>query len=140
MSAASGGAAAIAAAAAAEAQRLMQEEEEEMTPYSPRDLAEDWEFKILRSNMSAFRNPARLRAILDEESRGGWVLVEKFDDCRIRLKRPVGAKVMIEDDLASSYDPYRTNVGAGQATIVWIALACGFLCLIFIFGVIALTH
>ena len=81
----SAGAGAAAAAAAAELQR---QEEEEMTPYTTKDLAEGWEFKIVRSNMGAFRKPEKLRAILDEESRGGWTLVEKFDDCRIRLNAP----------------------------------------------------
>ena len=59
-----------------------------MTPYNTQDLAEGWEFKILRSNFREFRNQEKLRAVLDEEKRGGWTLVEKFDDQRIRLKRP----------------------------------------------------
>ena len=42
---------------------------------------------------ATFRNPAKMRAILDEENRrGGWVLVEKFDNHRIRLKRPARDK------------------------------------------------
>ena len=88
----------------------LEQEEEEMTTYGPGDLAGDWEFKILRSVTSGFRNPERLRAILEEERRGGWVLVEKFDDARIRLKRPAGAKV-VAGDFADGYDPYRTNLG-----------------------------
>ena len=73
------GAGAAAAAAAAEMQR---QEEEEMTPYSAKDLDDGWEFKILRSNFAAFRNQEKLRAVLEEEKRGGWILVEKFDDQR----------------------------------------------------------
>jgi hypothetical protein len=103
-----------AAAAAAEMQR---HEEEEMTTYTPKDLAEDWEFKILRSNFGTFRNPEKLRAVLDEESRGGWMLVEKFDDCRIRLKRPAGTK-LIQGDFEDGYDPYRTSVGMSQGALV----------------------
>src|SRR4051812_11893968 len=121
-----GAAAAAAAAAAAEMQRL---EEEHMTPYGAKDLGEDWEFKILRSNFATFRNPARLRAILDEEKRGGWSLVEKFDDQRIRLKRPAGTK-LVEGDFAEGYDPYRTNVGMSQQAIAMI-IVCA------VFGVIA---
>ena len=83
------GAGAAAAAAAAEMQR---QEEEEMTPYTEKDLAEGWEFKILGPTSAAFRKPEKLRAILEEESRGGWTLVEKFDDTRIRLKRPSAAR------------------------------------------------
>jgi hypothetical protein len=101
------------AAANAQRRRLMQEEEE-MTDYTPKDLAEGWEFKILRANTAVFRKPERLRAILEEEKRGGWTLVEKFDDNRIRLKRPVSLKV-VEEDLADGYDPYRTRVGLSDS-------------------------
>ncbi len=113
------GGAAAAAAAAAEMQR---QEEEEMTPYNEKDLAEGWEFKILRSNYATFRKPDRLRAILDEEKRGGWTLVEKFDDSRIRLKRPAGGKV-VQGDFDDRYDPYRTTVGMGQGGLVMAVLA-----------------
>lgn len=47
-----------------------------MTPYSEKDLAEGWEFKILRSNMRAFRNPENPKKYLEEEGRARWVLVE----------------------------------------------------------------
>src|SRR5688572_17735489 len=50
MSAASSGAAAAAAAAAIA--RRHREEEESMTGYTHTDLAQDWEFKILRSSTS----------------------------------------------------------------------------------------
>ena len=108
-----------AAAAAAAAQRL-REEEEEMTAYSPRDLADDWEFKIVRSAMSTFRNPEKLRAMLEEEARAGWVLVEKFDDQRIRLKRPAHAKQL---DGKLDFDPYRTQVGTADAKAALFVLA-----------------
>jgi hypothetical protein len=115
--------AAGAAGAIAAAEAFRQVEEEEMTPYSDKDLAEGWEFKILRSAMGAFRKPEQLRAVLDEEKRGGWILVEKFDDTRIRLKRPAGAK-LTEADLAEGYDPYRTTVGpsAERQALVIVAV------------------
>ena len=52
-------------------QRYRRQEEEEMTSYSSKDLAEGWEFKIVRSNFAAFRKPEKLRAVLDEEKRAG---------------------------------------------------------------------
>ena len=107
------------AAAAAEQQRLMQQEEEEMTPYSADDLAGDWEFKIVRSAMGGFRKAAFLQQVLDDESRAGWVLVEKFDNSRIRLKRPARAR---ERDGKLDFDPYRTDAGVSQNAI---ALAIG---------------
>ena len=113
-----------AGAAAAAAAELRRQEEEEMTPYSDKDLAEGWEFKIVTASMGAFRKPDQFRAILEEEKKGGWVLVEKFDDCRIRLKRPAGAKVT-EGDFADGYDPYRSWVGptAEQRTRIILGVA-----------------
>src|SRR4051794_14114184 len=98
------------AAAAAARRRREQQEEEIMSSYNQRELAEDWEFKILRANTAIFRKPERLRAILEDEKRGGWVFVEKFDDKRIRLKRPASVN-SVEQDFSSNYDPYRTQVG-----------------------------
>src|SRR5438105_736843 len=109
---AAGGAAAGAAAAAAAAKLQEEhEEEEEMTPYSPKDLSDDWEFKILRSVNAKFRDPLWLHAVLQEEGRAGWVLLEKFDDSRIRLKRPRSATAR---DAALGFDPHRTWIGMSQ--------------------------
>jgi hypothetical protein len=110
---------AIAAAAAAEAARLRNQEEEEMTQYSEKELAEGWEFKILRSNLNAFRKPENLQRYLEEEGRAGWVLVEKFDDGRIRLKRPAGVQ---RADAPLNFDPYRTQVGTSSTTIVLVVV------------------
>jgi hypothetical protein len=80
------------AAAAAAAKRRREEEEEHMTPYTARDLDENWEFKILRSASGAFKDPAVMQRYLAEEVQAGWTLVEKFDNSRIRLKRPAAAR------------------------------------------------
>ena len=100
-----------AAAAAAAAQRRREEEEEHMTPYTPRDLAENWEFKILRSATGAFKDPAVMQRCLAEEAQAGWTLVEKFDNSRIRLKRPAAAR---QQDAQCTFDPYRTKVGISE--------------------------
>ncbi|MEM9353688.1 MAG: hypothetical protein AAGA92_11800 [Planctomycetota bacterium] len=114
---------ATAAQIAAEEQRRQHEEEEEMTPYSPEDLNDDWEFKILRSATSAFKKPEKLREVLDEEARAGWMLVEKFDDQRVRLKRPASAR---SNDRSLGFDPYRTQVGVSGAAVA-ITIVCGIL-------------
>jgi hypothetical protein len=101
-----------AAAAAAAAQRRREEEEEEhMTPYTPRDLAENSEFKILRSATGAFKDPAVMQRYLEEEAQAGWTLVEKFDNSRMRLKRPAAAR---QQDAQCTFDPYRTRVGISE--------------------------
>jgi hypothetical protein len=114
------------AAAAAAQQRRMQFEEEEMTGYEKQELADDWEFKIIRSSTGAFKNPQKLRAILDEESQAGWVLVEKFDNGRVRLKRPASAR---RNDANLTIDAYRTSVGVSDSALAITILAV-------IFGVI----
>lgn len=108
-----------AAAAAAEQHRQMCQEEEEMTHYQADELAENWEFKIVRSSMASFKKPERLRQVLEEEAQAGWVLVEKFDDSRIRLKRPAAAR---ERDIKLDFDPYRTFVGPSQNLIALFTL------------------
>jgi hypothetical protein len=77
-------------------------EEEEMTAYTRNDLDEGWEFKFLRASTSKFRDPVRLQEILTEEARAGWTLVEKFDDSKLRLKRPSSARA---GDAALPFDP-----------------------------------
>jgi hypothetical protein len=116
-------AASAAAAAAAAAAAKARQEEEEMTPYTPQDLAEGWEFKILRAVTNKFRDPLVLHGILQEEARAGWILVEKFDDMRVRLKRPARARA---NDAALDFDPYRTWVGISQARYTGIVLGVTF--------------
>ena len=100
-----------AAAAAAAARQRREEEEERMTAYTPRDLAENWEFKILRSATGAFKDAAAMERYLAEEAQAGWTLVEKFDNSRIRLKRPAAAR---QQDAQCTFDPYRTRVGISE--------------------------
>ena len=106
-----------------------------MTPYTGEDLAEGWEFKILRSVTGSFKKHERLKAALEEEARAGWVLVEKFDDGRVRLKRPTTAK---EGDGNLDFDPYRTYVGmsSGKFGLLVTLLILGlsaFLVLVIVF-------
>jgi hypothetical protein len=112
------------AAAAAARRRRQQQEEEEMTVYTPQELAEGWEFKIVRSATGAFKRSAFLRAVLDEEQRAGWTFVEKFDNGRIRLKRPASARA---NDSALGSDAYRSHVGMSELkfTLCLIAAIVG---------------
>ena len=107
------------AAAAAAAARRRAEEEEQLTTYSERDLAEGWEFKIVRSSTGAFRRPEVLRRTLEEEKAAGWELVEKFDNARIRLKRPLSARA---DDSKLTFDPYRIQIGPSEWAIVLLVI------------------
>lgn len=123
-----------AAAAAAARRRKERQEEEQMTGYTAGDLAGDWEFKILRSATGAFKRPEVLRAVLEEEGRAGWVMIEKFDSQRVRLKRPRAAKA---GDSGLGFDPYRTAVGLSEGGLALMIMACVFGCIAIMIGVIA---
>jgi len=108
-----------------------------MTGYSTEDLAGDWEFKILRAVTRQFHDPDKLRKALDEEAQAGWILVEKFDDQRLRLKRPMSAR---EHDHELSVDPYRTTYGMNETTLAIIVIFCVLTIPLMIGLVIALTR
>ncbi len=105
----------------------MMAEEERMATYTSEELEEDWEFKIVRANSAAFRKPEALQTLLQEEAVAGWTMVEKFDDSRIRFKRPRNSR---EQDayLPEGVDPYRTQYGA--SAFLYGVLVIGVLLLI----------
>ena len=130
----SGAAGAAAAAAAAAKRQRDQEEEEEVTPLNS-DPSGAVEYKIIRSATSAFKNPAKLRATLEEEARAGWELVEKLDDSRVRLRRSIAWR---QKDGELSQDPYRIRIGMSESVLaLWIVLgALGGVAVLF--GILAL--
>jgi len=93
-----------------------------MTNYSTQDLAGEWEFKIVRANTGVFRNPAELDKLVKEEALAGWVMLEKFDNSRVRFKRQVGAR---QNDyrLPQGVDPYRTHYGMDPMVFVLLLVA-----------------
>ncbi len=99
-----------------------------MATYTPQDLAQGFEFKILRSATSRFKDPEFLRRSLEEEAAAGWTFLEKFDDQRVRLKRPVDAR---RNDATLGVDPYRTSVGMTENELTIRVLLA-------VFGTIAL--
>lgn len=110
-----------AAAAAAKRRRMMiAEEEEDMAGYTQDDLGNGWEFKIVRSESAAFRKPEVLRKLIEEEARAGWVMLEKFDDRRVRFKRSRSARTR-DVLLPPGVDPYRTRYGAPSAQYAVLA-------------------
>ncbi len=124
------GSSSSAAARAAGERRI---EEEEMTNYPREDSSSDSEYKIVRSITGAFRNPAELEKLRQEEAQAGWVMVEKFDEARVRFKRPTSAR---ENDsrLPPGVDPYRSYYGVNyRSFVLWIAVIA-----IIVVGVITL--
>lgn len=86
------GGAVVAAIAASAAKARSDKEEEQMTTYSREELEHDWEFKIIRSNFNSFKKTAILKKLCEDEARAGWIMVEKFDNGRVRFKRSTEVK------------------------------------------------
>jgi hypothetical protein len=100
--------------AAQEAAKKKRKEEEEMTQYTRDELENDWEFKIVKSATGRFKKREIVEQVRAEENIAGWVMVEKFDDSRIRFKRPVSAQ-RNDFNLPPEIDPYRTNFGISES-------------------------
>ena len=101
---------ASAAVHAAQEKKKREREEEEMTRYTDRELAEEFEFKIVRSTTNAFKKRETVEQVIAEEALAGWKMIEKFDDNRLRFKRPASAK-RNDYNLPPGIDPYRTSYG-----------------------------
>lgn len=70
-----------------------------------------WEFKIVRASSDLFRDQAVLQQLCQEEAKAGWILLEKLDDRRIRFKRLIALRNIL-DETQLPYDPYRSHYGA----------------------------
>lgn len=111
----------VAAAAAEKRRQMLLAEEEDMTEYTQDDLKSDWEFKIVRSDTAAFRKSEVLNELLEQEAQAGWVMLEKFDDSRVRFKRPRSARGK-DALLPADVDPYRTQYGIPSARYAVLAV------------------
>jgi len=122
-------------AAVAEGKRRQQMEEEEMSEYPEHKLQDDWEYKILRANRSVFRHPNIFLSVCAEEKRAGWMLIEKFDDMRLRFKRPTSAR---QNDRMLPFDPYRTRYGMAPGPLAAMILLTVFGSIAFVVALIIL--
>jgi hypothetical protein len=99
--------------AAQVAAKKKRQEEEEMAKYTRDELDNDWEFKIVKSVSGKFSKREVVEQVRAEEAVAGWVMVEKFDDNRIRFKRPASAQ-RNDYNLPPGIDPYRTTYGMSE--------------------------
>jgi hypothetical protein len=113
-------------------------EEERMSIYTPSDLGGDWEFKIVRSTTGAFSREDTLNKLIAEEAQAGWTMVEKFDDARVRFKRPVRARAN-DAYLPPGTDPYRSYYGLNPAATSLILVAAVVLGAVIFLCVIGIT-
>jgi hypothetical protein len=114
----------------AEQERLRRLEEEElMSGYTPEEANGPWQFKIVRGT---FKTAQQVEAVQQEQAEYGWVLVEIFDQHRIRFKR---AASEAGKDGYREGNPYATvskasGPGCGATVILLGVLAVGALSLL----------
>ncbi len=80
-----------------------------------------WEFKIVRANRELFRDPKLLQRLCKEEAEAGWILLEKLDDRRVRFKRPIALRDILDPEYLP-HDPYRCHYGASGRLTSWLKL------------------
>ena len=78
-----------------------------------------WEFKIVRAQGNLFRHPEHFQTLCEEEAEAGWILLEKLDDNRVRFKRPIAMRQIINPDFLN-FDPYRSHYGNSLAWKTWL--------------------
>ncbi|MGB7445374.1 MAG: hypothetical protein WA919_30235 [Coleofasciculaceae cyanobacterium] len=78
-----------------------------------------WEFKIVRSSRDLFHDPAIFQRLCEEEAISGWILLEKLDDRRVRFKRLIALREVI-DAQQLPLDPYRTHYGSHVTPLTWL--------------------
>jgi len=129
--------------------QICEEEEETLTPYESKDTVQStsaqkrtgsskppkdprlvgWEFKIVRSSRDLFRDPPVFRRVCEEESQAGWILLEKLDDRRIRFKRPIALREILNSEMLA-IDPYRSHYGSSANHWIWVAAIVSLILLI----------
>jgi len=80
-----------------------------LTQYKPEELSEHWQFKIVRGS---FNKREKIEAEIEAQARFGWILVEVFDQGRVRFKRPASA--VLQDDPHGD-NPYAVTAGSPEA-------------------------
>jgi hypothetical protein len=129
-----------------EDEQTTENEEERLTPYDSHETIEThetrnrhkrdrdprlvgWEFKILRAEADLFSSPAVLQQACDEEAIAGWILLEKLDDRRLRFKRPIAMREVI-DPQTLGFDPYRSVYGGSRRWPQRLLVAIGVVALL----------
>ena len=85
-----------------------------------------WEFKIVRANRDLFRDPSVLQKLCQEEAVSGWIMLEKLDDRRIRFKRLIALRNVLDTEHLS-FDPYRCHYGSSWSPLTWLLAIAGLL-------------
>ena len=101
-------------------QKKKEEEEELMAEFMNQNQSGDWEYKIIRGTLGAFRSESRMLRALEAESQASWELAMKLDDERLVLRRPRSAS-RHDSVLGPDVRPYRTDYG-GKTVLLVVAM------------------
>ncbi|MDO8907118.1 MAG: hypothetical protein Q7W55_01320 [Pseudohongiella sp.] len=93
----------------------------------------EMEYKIIQSTTPHFAKQDNLNSVLAEEAQAGWVLVEKFDNYKIRLQRDITHRTGDKD---RRIDPYRVQVGVSNFLTYGAATLLTLLVVYFIFRIV----
>ncbi|MFN3361667.1 MAG: hypothetical protein ACK421_09615 [Pseudanabaenaceae cyanobacterium] len=85
----------------------------------PATNEQDWEYKIVQVRGGAFRSWRAIQYVCQQEAKFGWTLLEKLDDNRLRLKRPIACRA--KDSLLKQ-NPYRTNYGLSADFMLFLSV------------------
>ncbi len=78
------------------------------------------EYKVVQSTTPLFAKRQNIEAIMAEEARAGWQLVEKFDNYKLRLQRDISHRA---NDKDLPFDAYRSQVGVSNVITYGLAAA-----------------
>ena len=98
-----------------------------MTGYGADETSGQWQFKIVRGT---FKTAQQVEAVQQEQGEYGWILVEIFDQHRIRFKRHVSET---SKDQYREGNPYATlskasGPGCGAAMVLLAVVVGGMYC------------
>jgi hypothetical protein len=88
---------------------------------------DDWEYKIVQVRGGGFRSLKAIQYVCQQEAKFGWVLLEKIDDNRLRLKRSVSWRA--KDSLLKQ-NPYRTDYGVSGDFMVFLSIVATLMILV----------
>jgi hypothetical protein len=89
------------------------------------------EYKVVQSTTPLFAKLQNINAVMAEESKAGWQLVEKYDNYKLRLQRDISHRA---NDKNLAFDAYRSQVGVSNMVTYGLAalLTLGAVYLIFV--------
>lgn len=75
------------------------------------------EYKVVQSTTPYFAKSQNISAVMAEEEKAGWRLLEKCDNYKLRLQRDISHRA---NDKDLSIDAYRSQVGVNNAVVYGI--------------------